>query len=232
MPETVPTAAWTSESAIRVQIGSAVSAETRARVHAAYRALRRAGLAGLVDITPAYTTILLTFDPLRVDDPDAALAAVRGRLGGLAEEAPPVPRTVEIPVCYDAAFAPDLADVAAMHGLSVAEVIAMHAGAEYEVDFLGFSPGFPYLNGLPQRLATPRLETPRPRVPAGSVAIGGGQAGIYPQATPGGWRIIGRTPRRLFDADRPEPALLSAGDGVRFVPISPARFAELAEGST
>lgn len=229
MPEPAPTAAWCSECAIRVEVGSAVSEGARAGVYAAHRALLRPGLPGLLDITPAYTTVLLTFDPLRVEDPDAVLAAVRGRLGGLAAVTPPPTRTVEIQVCYDAEFGPDLADVASMHSMSPAGVVALHAGAEYRVEFLGFSPGFPYLSGLPEGLATPRLETPRARIPAGSVAIGGGQAGIYPQATPGGWRIIGRTPRRLFDAGRAEPSLLRAGDGVRFVPISRERFEELVE---
>lgn len=215
---------WVSDSSIRIELGSEISAETRARVYAAYHALRRLTLAGLLDITPAYTSILLTFDPLRLESPGDALAAVGDSLAGASEVSPPPPRTVEIPVCYDARFAPDLESVARLHGLAAAEVIALHAGAEYHVDFLGFSPGFPYLSGLPKELATSRLESPRTEVPAGSVAIAGGQAGIYPRATPGGWRLIGRTPLRLFEATRNPPSMVALGDRVRFVPITPDQF--------
>lgn len=133
-------------------------------------------------------------------------------------------RFVEIPVCYDGEFGPDLADVARHTGLSVEEVIARHSAVEYRVHCLGFAPGFPYLGGLPPELATPRRATPRQGVPAGSVAIGGAQTGIYPQSSPGGWNVIGRTPLRLFDADREPPALLKAGDRVRFRPITRGEF--------
>ena len=108
-----------------------------------------------------------------------------------------------------------------------AAVIARHAAPPYHVYFLGFAPGFPYLGGMDAALTTPRLPAPRTRVPAGSVAIGGGQTGVYPAATPGGWRLIGRTPLRLFDTDRPEPALLRMGDEVRFVPVDAATYARL-----
>lgn len=131
---------------------------------------------------------------------------------------------IEIPVCFDAAFAPDLADVAEAHGLSPKDVIRDFCRAKYSVRMIGFSPGFPYLSGLPQELATPRRCTPRLKVPQGSVAIGGGQAGIYSQETPGGWNIIGRTPVRLFRAELSQPCLLTAGDQVRFLPIHADQF--------
>jgi KipI family sensor histidine kinase inhibitor len=124
---------------------------------------------------------------------------------------------VEIPVAYGGANGPDLDAVAELTGHTPDEVVAMHSGAEYLVYFLGFSPGFPYLGGLPESIAAPRLETPRRRVPAGSVAIGGQQTGVYPIASPGGWRIIGRTPLRLFDPGADPPVLLRMGDHVRFV---------------
>src|SRR5262249_44702012 len=129
-------------------------------------------------------------------------------------------KKIDIPVCYEAEHAPDLESIARAHDLSVDDAIKIHSSASYGVSFLGFTPGFPYLTGLPEILATPRLSTPRKRVPAGSVAIGGAQAGIYPFATPGGWRIVGRTPLVLFDLERELPALLSPGDLVRFVPIT------------
>lgn len=132
---------------------------------------------------------------------------------------------VDIPACFDGEdLAPDLAYVAGRAGLSPAQVVAAYVAAEYIVDFLGFAPGFAYLRGLPTALATPRLESPRTRVPAGSVGIAGAQTGVYPLSTPGGWRLIGRTPERMFDPDRNPPARLAKGDRVRFVPIDRAEF--------
>ncbi len=130
-------------------------------------------------------------------------------------------RLVEIPVRYGGEFGPDLADVARHTGLTPERVVEMHAAAEYLVYFLGFAPGFAYLGGLPPELATPRLSAPRKRVPAGSVAIGGNQTGVYPIESPGGWRIIGHTDAKLFDPNAAEPVLLRMGDRLRFVPEVP-----------
>src|SRR6185437_3511105 len=132
-------------------------------------------------------------------------------------------RVVEIPVCYGNEYGPDLVDVADHVGLSPDEVVRRHAGALYRVEFLGFSPGFPFLSGLPPSLATPRLSTPRTRVPAGSVAIGGPQTGFYPLSSPGGWRLIGRIPDLGFDPARPETLPYGPGDLIRFVAVSPSR---------
>ena len=136
----------------------------------------------------------------------------------------PEPRRVEIPVCYGGEYGPDLEYVAELNGRTVEEVIAIHSGADYLVYFLGFSPGFPYLGGMPESIAAPRMPAPRKRVPAGSVAIGGNQTGIYPMASPGGWRIIGRTPVRLFRADAEPAVLVEMGDHVKFVPVSKGDF--------
>jgi inhibitor of KinA len=131
-------------------------------------------------------------------------------------------------VCYGGAHGPDLAFVAERAGLSPEEAAGLHASGSYRVYMLGFTPGFPYLGGLPERLAAPRLESPRLAVSPGSVAIGGAQSGIYPVRSPGGWRIVGRTPLRLFDPASPRPFLLAAGDGVRFQPVGPERFEAIA----
>jgi KipI family sensor histidine kinase inhibitor len=128
------------------------------------------------------------------------------------------PREIVIPVVYGGADGPDLAEVARHAGMTADEVVAAHSGAAYDVFFLGFQPGFAYLGGLPPALATPRRDTPRVRVPAGSVGIGGAQTGIYPAASPGGWNLIGRTAVTLFDPHADAPALLAPGDRVRFVP--------------
>ena len=133
-------------------------------------------------------------------------------------------RTVDIPVCYGGAFGPDLESVAELHGIPADEVVRMHSAATYTVYFLGFVPGFGYLGGLPDALRTPRLSSPRTRVPAGSVGIAGSQAGVYPFSTPGGWRLLGTTPLRMFQKDREGMSLLAIGDEVRFRPISAAEF--------
>lgn len=180
-------------------------------------ALRAEPVGGVTDLVPAFASVLVRFDPRRVAGV-AVRAGIERRVAALPDRSPPAGRTHEIPVAYGDADGPDLADVARASGLAEEEVVALHAGADYEVRFLGFAPGFPYLSGLPARLETTRLAVPRTLVPAGSVAIAGRYAGIYPRATPGGWRILGRTLRVLFDPRRDPPAVLAAGDRVRFVP--------------
>jgi len=135
-----------------------------------------------------------------------------------SEALEPDSRFIEIPVVYGTAAGPDLGEVARHAGLSEKQVVELHASIDYVVWFLGFQPGFPYLGGLPERLATPRRDEPRLQVPAGSVGIGGSQTGIYPLVTPGGWQLIGHTPLPLFDPQRDEPVLLRPGDTVRFIP--------------
>lgn len=204
----------------RVACGEGFDDATHERVRHAFAALEAAGLEGVENLHPAYATVGVSLDPRRV-----AVETMRAAIAAALHEAAaielPAARRIEIPVAYGGEAGPDLADVARHAGLSPEEVVARHSAATYRVRFLGFSPGFPYLGGLPPELATPRLPTPRPRVPAGSVAIGGAQTGVYPQATPGGWRLIGRTPLPLFDPRRQPPALLALGDRVVFRPLPP-----------
>jgi KipI family sensor histidine kinase inhibitor len=199
---------------------------TGAWMVAAWRRLRLAALAGVREVQPAYATLLVVVDPLAAS-PRAVERAVGAALAGVEGDDPRAAATIEIPTCYDPQVAPDLEAVAALHGLTPEEVARRHSAASYRVRFLGFAPGFAYLSGLPRELATPRLAEPRRQVPAGSVAIGGAQAAIYPLATPGGWRLVGRTPLRLFDRRRTPMALLAPGDGVRFVPIDRAELERL-----
>ena len=154
-------------------------------------------------------------------------AILREYLGRLEEVALPEPRQVEIPVCYGGEYGPDLNDVAAMHGMTPEQAIELHSSTNYLVYFLGFVPGFAYLGELPEALVTPRLAIPRRSVLRGSVGIAGNQTGVYPFATPGGWRLLGRTPISMFRSDRDGLSLLSIGDRVRFVPISREQFAAL-----
>ena len=189
--------------------------EARRRVVSLSR--RLGGIRGILNFHPAYSSVLVDFDPrLRGF---AELEALLRELAAAGSGADAIERMVEIPVRYGGEYGPDLEDVARHTGLSAARVVELHSSAEYLVHFLGFSPGFPYLGGLPAELATPRLAAPRKLVPGGSVAIGGSQTGVYPVDSPGGWRIIGRTPLRLFDAEASPPALLAMGDSVRFRPI-------------
>jgi KipI family sensor histidine kinase inhibitor len=205
-----------SDRSLLIEFGAEISPEIHEQVLRATRAV--AGLRGVMNLHPAYASLLVDFDPRRVTA-ERLEAQAREAMDRAARAPLPRARTVEIPVCYGGECGPDLEDVARHHGISPQRVVELHAGAEYLVYFLGFSPGFPYLGGLPAELATPRLDTPRKLVPAGSVAIGGAQTGVYPQASPGGWRLIGRTPARLFQPEQAAPTLLCMGDRVRFRPI-------------
>ncbi|MGV8041170.1 MAG: 5-oxoprolinase subunit PxpB [Thermoanaerobaculaceae bacterium] len=210
----------------RVVCGDRIDDATHERVRHAFAALEAAGLEGVENLHPAYATVGVSFDPRRVTVETMREAIAAALRETVTFELPPH-RLIGIPVAYGGEWGPDLANVARHVGITREEVVARHSGATYRVHFLGFSPGFPYLGGLPPELATPRLPTPRPRVPAGSVAIGGAQTGVYPQATPGGWRIIGRTPLALFDPYRPSPALLTLGDRVAFRPLPPGGGVEI-----
>lgn len=212
------------EAALLVRFGMHVESDANARVHALAHAVTRQRPPWLLDVVPAYATLALFFDP----DAFAANADPMREVGDWVCSVDPaeprsgaVGRLLEIPVHYGGADGPDLDEVARHAGLSTSQVIAAHGAAEYRVAMLGFAPGFPYLLGLDPRLATPRLDNPRTRVPAGSVGIGGDQSGIYPMAGPGGWRLIGRTDAVLFDPLRAAPALLAPGDRVRFVAVTP-----------
>jgi KipI family sensor histidine kinase inhibitor len=205
-----------SDRSLLVSFGDEISIGAHLQVARLAHALE--GQRGILNLHPAYASVLIDFDPRLHSHADIE-ALARERMESACDEAIPA-RVVEIPVCYGGEFGPDLEDVARHTGLSPERVIELHATAEYLVHFVGFSTCFPYLGGLPPELATPRLSAPRKHVPAGSVAIGGSQAGIYPLASPGGWRIVGRTPLSLFDPQASPPPLLRMGDRVRFIPTA------------
>jgi 5-oxoprolinase (ATP-hydrolysing) subunit B len=206
-----------SDRSLLVTFGDSITDEAHRQVSLLCRLLP--GVRGLLNLHPAFASVLVDFDPrLRSHDEMAALVRERMEAAAEAPAVLPAPRTVEIPVIYGGDAGPDLEDVARHCGMDSARVVELHAAAEYLVYFVGFSTCFPYLGGLPHALATPRLSAPRKHVPEGSVAIGGGQAGIYPLASPGGWRLIGRTSLRLFDPQASPPGLLRMDDRVRFRP--------------
>ena len=223
------------DNALMLELGDVIDESTHARVQKAWRALAGAPLSAVSELVPAYTTVTLFYEPalaVRAGAPEGGIvewltAQVRERLKNPPKTEKFKPRLVEIPVCYDEEFGPDLGVVAKQAKISVADVIKRHGKPEYLVYLVGFAPGFPYLGGLPKELETPRRAKPRMVVPPGSVGIGGKQTGIYPIATPGGWNLIGRTPVKLFrPADEP-PVLLRAGDRVKFKAITREEFAKL-----
>ncbi len=216
------------DQALIVEFGDRVDPALSAEIAAVAQRLRDSRPIGVLDVVPAYSTLALHYDPAAVGAGttpyEALVETIDAWLKTQTAATPQAGRLIEIPVCYGGAFGEDLEALAESHDLSVEEAIAIHSGATYHVHMLGFVPGFAYLGGLDARLATPRRDTPRPHVPAGSVAIGGAQTGVYPLDTPGGWQIIGRTPLQLFKPDATPPSLLNAGDAVRFVPIDMQEF--------
>ena len=207
------------DSAINLEFGNVISEKTNGLIRAAAQTLEADPINGVIEFVPTFCSLMVVYDPCVVGY-DELTSQVRGKLRGLVATTGGIHRVVKIPVCYGGDFGPDLGDVAEHAGMSAEEVIAIHSGHDYLI----FLPGFAYLGGLDERLHTPRLATPRTRIEPGAVGIGGAQTGIYPLASPGGWRIIGRTPVRPYDPDRESPILYAAGDYLRFVPITPQEF--------
>jgi KipI family sensor histidine kinase inhibitor len=215
-----------SDQSQLVYFGQEITLAAHEQIRKMLRLLEMEPIAGVRNLHPAYCSLLVKFDALKLRHEELE-AILRKYLARLEEVTLPEPRIQEIPVCYGGAYGPDLKGVCAIHGITPERAIELHSSRLYLVYFLGFVPGFAYLGELPKELVTPRLPAPRKRVPAGSVGIAGSQTGVYPFATPGGWRLLGRTPIKMFRADREESSLLSIGDRVRFAPISAQRFAEL-----
>lgn len=215
-----------SDRSLLVTFGEGISRQHHLDVRRLFTLLQSRPISGIHSIHPAYSSVLVSFDP-REYSPLEFEAVIRDLVQQIDSVQVPEPRRIEIPVCYGEELGPDLNDVASHSHLTMEEVMQRHSSTEYLVYFLGFSPGFPYMGNMPKELATPRMGTPRRLVPAGSVAIGGYQTGIYPVASPGGWRIIGRTPIKLFRPEEPEPTLLQMGDLVRFKVIDKNEFHQL-----
>jgi KipI family sensor histidine kinase inhibitor len=207
------------DAAVLIEWADEIDDRVNDGVHALTQALRAsANHPEITDLIPAYSSLLVCYDPARVSFVEMRVF-LQAALESLPAYTPPAPRLIEIPTVYGGEFGPDLAFVAQHSRLTEAEVVCLHTSVVYRVYLIGFAPGFAYLGSVPEQIAVPRMETPRTRVPAGSVGIAGRQTGIYPMETPGGWRLIGRTTQRLFDPDRDPPSLLRPGDRVRFVPI-------------
>ena len=213
--------------ALCVELGDEISVETNTRVRALEFLIQQKGPAGVVETVPSFRSLLVYYDPAQLGYD--ALCATLGALVEQAETAvlPPA-RLVELPCCYEPEFGLDLVAAAERLALTTDELVRLHSGAEYLVYFVGFTPGLPYMAGVPERIQLPRLTTPRVRVPPGSAGLGGAQYCIYSVESPGGYWLLGRTPVRLYDPEAAEPTLLRAGDRVRMRPIDRAEFDSIA----
>jgi inhibitor of KinA len=212
------------DCAVVIAFGDEIDEAINRRVKAFWDRLAAASLPAIVELIPTFTNVTIIYDPLRTSHQDLIpeigriIEALPAQISG-AEA-----RTIEIPVCYGGDFGPVLESVAEHNDLSPDVVVAIHGESTYPVYMIGFAPGFPYLGGVSERISAPRLDTPREKIPAGSVGIAGRQTGVYPIETPGGWRLIGRTPLRLFNPVRDPPSLLQAGDLVRFTAINKDQY--------
>ena len=203
------------EGALTVHLGDGIDPAINRRVTALQGAIGSAGLRGITDLIPAYADLTVCYD-CTVISAKALQRQLRRLLDSLSVAGQDRRRVFQLPVCYGGDYGPDL------------DFVCHHSGPDYLIYMLGFLPGFAYLGGLDPRLHTPRLDSPRTCIPAGSVGIGGAQTGVYPLASPGGWQLLGRTPVSVFDRQRQEPILYRAGDLVHFVPISPAEYEDIA----
>ena len=215
------------DSAVSAQFGEEICPEINQQVTALRDALEEAAakgeIQGLGEMVPTYCALLINYNPL-VLSYDELSAKLEELSQGLVVKSDTDRQVVEIPVAYGGEYGPDLAEVAAAHGMTEQQVIDIHSQPEYPIYMLGFVAGFPYLGGMSEKIATPRKESPRLKIEAGSVGIAGSQTGIYSVESPGGWQIIGRTPLKLYDTDREQPVLLSAGQYIKFKPISGAEY--------
>lgn len=214
------------DSALVIEFGNQISPQINERVRGMYLAIEQAKLPAVVSLTPTYRSLLVQYNPL-VTPYRAMIEALQKLEGNLGKMELPEPKVLEIPTLYGGECGPDLEFVCENSGLSREEVIYIHSSRDYLIYMLGFAPGFPYLGGMDERIATPRLKTPRTKIDSGSVGIAGQQTGIYPLASPGGWQLIGRTPILLYDPQRTPPILYQTGDYLKFVPISEQEYADI-----
>lgn len=231
MAAPVPRIVPLGDSALLAEFSQSLDLAVNARIQQLAEAIRRRRVPWIRDVVPALGGLALHFDPALADPGlaprEAAAALIKECLGRRLPDLDDLAQTVEVPVCYESEYGPDLEEVAAQCKLRVDEVIKRHCASPHRVLMVGFAPGHPYIGGLDSRLSVPRRTTPRPKVIAGSVAIANAQSVVYPFTISGGWSVIGRTPLRVFDATRTTPALMAPGDKIRFMPIDKAGFERL-----
>ncbi|MRH41942.1 5-oxoprolinase subunit PxpB [Aquibacillus halophilus] len=214
-----------SETAIIIDFGKKITIEKNTRILQLAERLANNPFLGFIESVPSYTTLTIYYNPLAFsENPYKQVCLLIDDYLSITEQFPLDTKTVSIPVCYDLLFGFDLQEVASTNKLTTDQVINYHKNKIYHVFFLGFTPGFPFLGGVDSKIATPRKETPRMNIPAGSVGIAGNQTGIYPIDSPGGWQIIGRTPVSLLQIDQESPTLIQPGDKIKFYSITKEEF--------
>ena len=216
------------DSGLLFEYGDVIALEVNQKVRLVVKALEQKMPSGVSEVMPTYRSILMIYDPSQTN-PEILTQHLDNLKDQLEDLELPPPKTVEIPVCYGGENGPELAFVSEHTGLSEKEIIKIHSDLDYQIFMIGFTPGFPFLGGMDERLSTPRLKTPRTLVPAGSVGIANNQTGMYPVDSPGGWQLIGRTPLRLFSPEKENPFLYAAGDKIRFKPIDQAEFDRISQ---
>lgn len=216
------------DCALVMEFANEISKEVNARIRQTTKAIEK--IEGVIEVLPTYRSITIFYRPDQIAYDELVTKLQTIKEGN--EEGDSLSRRIEIPTVYGGEYGPDLAYVAQHASLSEEEVIRIHTGTDYLVYMLGFSPGFTYLGGLDERIATPRLKSPRVKIPAGSVGIAGSQTGMYPSESPGGWQLIGRTPLKLYDPAKEPPVFIQAGDYIRYVAITESEYAEIEEQVT
>jgi len=214
---------WAGDSAIIIKAGSEISVEINRTITALLTRIEKENISGITDFIPSYNELMICYDTA-ITGFDKLKEALVPLVAGKEETAMSETKTILVPVTYGGVYGPDLEDVATHNKLSAHDIIKIHSSASYLVYMLGFTPGFCYLGGMDQRIAMPRKQTPRLKIPEGAVGIADQQTGIYPIESPGGWQLIGQTPLKLFDAHRKPEFLFNMGDTLRFVPVTETEY--------
>lgn len=217
------------DKALVIEFSNKISDEVNSKVRSMMIAIKQRNLEYIVETIPTYRSLMVNYNPLKIEY-DELISSLKDIEKNLDNIEIPLPKVIEIPTLYGGEYGPDIENVAKHNNLSIDEIIKIHSSKEYLIYMLGFTPGFPYLGGMDKRLETPRLKVPRTKIPAGSVGIASKQTGIYPIDSPGGWQLIGRTPLKLFDINKENPFLLSAGSYIKFISITQEEFDRINTG--
>lgn len=214
------------DKALVIEFGDSIEEAINAKIRSITLAIEKEGIIGIIETIPTYRSLMVIYEPmiLELEDLIDKVKAIEAKMG---EMKLPDAKVIEIPTLYGGEYGPDIEFVAEQNNISIDDVIKIHASRSYLIYMIGFTPGFPYLGGMDDKIATPRLQTPRTKIPVGSVGIAGKQTGIYPIESPGGWQLIGRTPVKLYDPYRKDPVLLNAGDYIKFVQIDEVEYKKI-----